>query len=537
MSGCKIQTNTGMKKWEIAPGTLKHLYPLLYKKIEIGGKFTFPINKQGVVKRISSIKKIHTMNGASDSVQAPEGLANFHTHPLSCYIGEETVWGWPSGEDIRETLLFGMKGSLVHLVIAIEGIYSLQINPCILSSFMHIESEIESVLSEMKRSKKSKQLLGYIITKYISHFKKSGNQESKLYLRSKGIKTRAQLNKYLKLVKSEYLQWNKSKQSEDLEYLTDFVSDIFRGLIVLYIEIYYRSSHRFRGNDLEFQLFPIDFVKFVNSFKISNIFSTNKRIEGCGKLKCGGVPVYENNKTKSSHFSKYVNSYEKDTGFYMVSKHGETLSLSIMLKKLTNFVPYVEDITIGNNCSNKKLGSWKKNWFKMSFVPNDIVLNDRKIRYISKRIDNQTRIDFLNYYFKESDSNPDPNVISLDSNNGPIFYYYNIKGQCDHQDVTKDLMSYKPTTATSNRRRRRSKKKFNIVIYGTTRCGWCKRATKKFDKKGIKYTKKYYPTINEAINEANKLNSKIDSVPAIFVNNKYLGSSTSKAVKYIIKNV
>ena len=56
------------------------------------------------------------MNGASDSVQAPEGIANFHTHPISCYVGEGTVWGWPSGEDIRETFLFGMKGSVVHLV-------------------------------------------------------------------------------------------------------------------------------------------------------------------------------------------------------------------------------------------------------------------------------------------------------------------------------------------------------------------------------------------------------------------------------------
>ena len=134
---CTIQSNEKMKKWTINPKSLDKLYPLLYKQIEIGGKFTFPINKQGLVKKITSVKKIHTMNGASDSVQAPEGIANFHTHPISCYVGEGTVWGWPSGEDIRETFLFGMKGSVVHLVLAIEGVYSLQINPCILSSFMH----------------------------------------------------------------------------------------------------------------------------------------------------------------------------------------------------------------------------------------------------------------------------------------------------------------------------------------------------------------------------------------------------------------
>ena len=54
---CTIQSNEKMKKWTINPKSLDKLYPLLYKQIEIGGKFTFPINKQGLVKKITSVKK------------------------------------------------------------------------------------------------------------------------------------------------------------------------------------------------------------------------------------------------------------------------------------------------------------------------------------------------------------------------------------------------------------------------------------------------------------------------------------------------
>ena len=311
------------------------------------------------------------------------------------------------------------------------------------------------------------------MSKYFNHFKNNNDSETKLYLQSKGIKTKTQLDKYLKLIKSEYNDWKKYKKSSNIPvpdrvYLTDFISDIFRGLIVLYIEIYYRSSHRFRGNDIEINLFPIDFVKFVNSFKISNIFNTNKNIKGCGsKLNCGGVPVYENNKNKNINFTKYVDNYEKDTGFYLVNKYGETLSLKVTLKKLTNFVPYIEDITIGNNCTNKELGRWNKKWFRMSFVPNDIIINDKKVKYISKKLNNQIRIDFLNYYFKDTNSNP--NVIMLNPKEEPTFFYYNIKGQCNHKDVIKDLISYKPRVKSIN-----IKKNNKIIIYGTNNCDYCK---------------------------------------------------------------
>ena len=456
MLECSVQSTKPMKKWTIDPKAIKKLYPLLYRDIEIGGKFTFPLsNKKGIVHRISSPTEIHTMDGASDSVQAPEGIANFHTHPISCYLGESTVWGWPSGEDIRETLLFGMKGSVVHLVLAIEGVYSMQVNPCILSSFMHIESETEKVLDKMSKSKTGRKLIKDSIKLLLRTH--SRNSETNTFIKSKQIKS---LSKYLKDVQIDLKNWLKTGDSGD--YLVDAVSDIIRGIITLYIETYYRSSHRFRSHDLNSdkrnKLYPSDFIKFVNSFKISNIFNTGKKIKGCGNLSCGGVPVYEKNKRRVSKFSTYISNYEKDTRFYMVSSRGETLSLDTTLENMSGFSKYIKNVVIGNDCVNKNLGSWKKKWFKLTLSPNNVIIPGRRkaIPYISKRLSADDRINFLKYY---NNNTPTDKVIALGSK-APTFYFYDIVGQnCNNNTVTKHLLSHVPRKSV--RRSRRSKKRSN----------------------------------------------------------------------------
>ena len=68
--------------------------------------------------------------GQAESVYTPNNVINFHTHPISAYKGGRTVWGWPSGEDIRETIKFGLAGNKAHLVFTVEGLYTIQVNPC-----------------------------------------------------------------------------------------------------------------------------------------------------------------------------------------------------------------------------------------------------------------------------------------------------------------------------------------------------------------------------------------------------------------------
>ena len=58
----------------------------------------------------------------------PLAVVNFHTHPLSCYIDAETIWGWPSGEDLAQCLNFANNNNLTHIIFAIEGTYVMDVN-------------------------------------------------------------------------------------------------------------------------------------------------------------------------------------------------------------------------------------------------------------------------------------------------------------------------------------------------------------------------------------------------------------------------
>jgi hypothetical protein len=68
--------------------------------------------------------------GSKDSVYTQNHVINYHTHPLSAYNDGKTVWGWPSGEDIRESIKFALSGNKSHIVFSVEGIYVLQVNSC-----------------------------------------------------------------------------------------------------------------------------------------------------------------------------------------------------------------------------------------------------------------------------------------------------------------------------------------------------------------------------------------------------------------------
>jgi hypothetical protein len=73
---------------------------------------------------------VNKTKGNADSVYTPNNVINFHTHPISAYNNGKTVWGWPSGEDIRETIKFALAGNKAHLVFSVEGLYTIQVSPC-----------------------------------------------------------------------------------------------------------------------------------------------------------------------------------------------------------------------------------------------------------------------------------------------------------------------------------------------------------------------------------------------------------------------
>jgi hypothetical protein len=108
----------------------------LNKNYEVSGIVKFSNNG-------NDSKIVNKNNGSSDSVSTPNHIVNFHTHPVSAYRNADTVWGWPSGEDIRETMKFGLAGNKAHIVFTVEGLYTIQLNKCKLRKMKTLLTDTE----------------------------------------------------------------------------------------------------------------------------------------------------------------------------------------------------------------------------------------------------------------------------------------------------------------------------------------------------------------------------------------------------------
>lgn len=101
---------------------------IMTSKYEVAGKLLFSDTrecKNGVCNKISS--KFTLINGDSNSVMTPRGIINYHTHPIVAYKSEDAVFGWPSGEDMGQSINFAKSHTLVHIVFTLEGAYIIHI--------------------------------------------------------------------------------------------------------------------------------------------------------------------------------------------------------------------------------------------------------------------------------------------------------------------------------------------------------------------------------------------------------------------------
>ena len=146
MSVSQVENTCKLKLHIPLPEMINSVFSQLGKKIEVAGTIYCDESNNPV--------HIDILEGESTSVYTPNNVINFHTHPVSAYNGGETVWGWPSGEDIRETIKFGLAGNKAHLVFTVEGLYTIQVNPCKLK-------KIKEVLNSEERG-----LLIFMIEEY-----------------------------------------------------------------------------------------------------------------------------------------------------------------------------------------------------------------------------------------------------------------------------------------------------------------------------------------------------------------------------------
>ena len=128
--------------WVLHRDDVVDIYKTFGKPFESAGKLKFRKNDNHM--GISIRHKI--IEGGASSVETPLSIVNYHTHPYQCYIDEKVIWGWPSGEDLRQAIIFALGGNLSHIVFCIEGIYVIEVNPCFLSFLRKLKPDDRSVI-------------------------------------------------------------------------------------------------------------------------------------------------------------------------------------------------------------------------------------------------------------------------------------------------------------------------------------------------------------------------------------------------------
>lgn len=122
---------------------------LLLEKNEFGGIIEFENNNCRIVDGDMVCDKLYSNHsikkGNSSSVDTPLGHVNFHTHPLHCYISNNVIWGWPSGEDIGQCIRFAEMGNLYHIIFSLEGTYVIVVNKKLINLTHENISSIETI--------------------------------------------------------------------------------------------------------------------------------------------------------------------------------------------------------------------------------------------------------------------------------------------------------------------------------------------------------------------------------------------------------
>ncbi len=144
-NSCKIYYDNEYVNWEIPKQNIESTLigsegkGLLFLDVESAGSINFEDTSCKIDKNNDKLcnkkmtDKLKYKNGNNDSVLTPLSVVNFHTHPLQCYIDAETIWGWPSGEDLAQCLNFAEDNNLTHIIFAVEGTYVIDVNKKLLN--------------------------------------------------------------------------------------------------------------------------------------------------------------------------------------------------------------------------------------------------------------------------------------------------------------------------------------------------------------------------------------------------------------------
>lgn len=109
------------------------LHNYVFKDIEYAGSLvivSYKIVTENNVKYSQATLAFNIdseVKGERLSVNPPVSLFNFHCHPKAAYITEKVNFNWPSNTDLYAITFLRELGNVIHFVITVEGIYSIQV--------------------------------------------------------------------------------------------------------------------------------------------------------------------------------------------------------------------------------------------------------------------------------------------------------------------------------------------------------------------------------------------------------------------------
>ena len=269
---CKLDiTSDELVEWSIDSN--EKIMESLFDDYEYAGSFAIHITEENTcdstgcsVKRVKQPRMNVLNKGDSSSVKTVDGYCNFHTHPLSCYVQENCVWGWPSGEDMRECVGFSLRNNLFHIVFALEGAYLIQLNPNILAVLMDSKKLAKAAIPSMDNKRKNMspdRIRGAAVSLIEMYFKATHGHRTIDYNVSRG--------------------------------------------------------HEPAGPHEPGTCMPDDWVRFANAFRLENARGDTNM--SCGKmLPCSGIPDYEAKGRQSVPVEQYILSYGDLEGYSMSSR-------------------------------------------------------------------------------------------------------------------------------------------------------------------------------------------------------------------------
>jgi hypothetical protein len=321
--GCKL-------KLHIPLNVINKIYKDLDESFEVSGVINFDNNNQ--------VLGFNRNKGNSYSVYTPNNVINYHTHPISAYNNGRTVWGWPSGEDIRETIKFVLAGNKAHLVFTVEGLYTIQVSPCKIK-------KIKELLDPEERG-----VLIFLIEEYFktTHNFRGTNEVNRL----KSNKTLINPYSY-----------------------TDFVNTFDLSNLLNTKTIYHKKS---KNSDLSKNGHTgIHFRDTYSQVKSDTPFSRIPNI---------GFPEMQDNIITNSTLKDYISSDDLNDIRDITSKGGDSKMSKIKsIEKVISILNKLLIIFKTNPCK----GTWNNNpnaWFFVNFFPSNHYLTKSHLngnKYIS----------------------------------------------------------------------------------------------------------------------------------------------------------